>query len=67
MLGYHDCPPHMFESLDKELDAKWIRKYKRSAEQIQETLKKARELTKMARSEFRGGFIPSCSCNKRYK
>ncbi len=23
MLGYHDCPPHLFESLADPRDAKW--------------------------------------------
>lgn len=24
MLGFHDCPPHPLESLDPEMDAKWM-------------------------------------------
>ena len=64
MLGYHDCPPHMFESLDEEYDAKWIKKYKLRAEDVAASLK---ELRKAMPQEFRGGFIPSCSCRRRYK
>lgn len=51
----------MFESLDEVYDARWIKRFELAAEKIKESL------AKTPRNEFKGGFIPSCSCRRRYK
>lgn len=37
-MGYHDCPPHLCEALDPELDAKWIRAAEESARKLEAEL-----------------------------
>lgn len=59
MLGYHDCPPHMFESLDPVYDAKWIRRIDKIA--LQYVPLDSKETPRL------GGYIIDGFLPKRYK
>jgi hypothetical protein len=39
MIGYYDCPPHPCETLNPELDAKWVRIVDKSVEALEEALR----------------------------
>jgi hypothetical protein len=61
MLGYHNCPPSLFESLDDEFDALWIRLARLNNRELMAALKEKRTAIIL-----KGG-VRKRSTGKRYK
>jgi hypothetical protein len=54
MRGYHDCPPHLFDSLSDPRDAQWREDPEKIRENIQRGLDRGRKELAIARQNTSG-------------